>query len=1245
MNRVFERLARSVAVAAVLTVATATSAQVTTGTVSGSVKDAQGGVVPGATAELTSTTRATTLPTVVTDGSGSFTFVNVAPDSYRLRVSLAGFKAVQREGVTVSPGDRLSIPVTLEVGGASETLTVTAEAGLIQANSGERSFSVGAAAVANLPIQNRSFTQLAALAPGVTVDANNTPQRVGGGGSTNILLDGVAANDTGSNRPIMQVNVESIAEVKILTSGYQAEYGRNSGVQVTAVTKGGTNRFHGSLYDVERNSKWNANSKTNILNRDPKVVSKQRDWGFTLGGPVGKPGGANKIFFFFAQEFEPRRAGGDTFRYRVPTALERAGDFSQTYDQNGALYALIKDPNSTAACTAANTAGCFSSGGVLGRIPTARLYQPGLNILNSYPLPTITGTAAAGLNYNYEVTRPTEKAMAYQPAIRLDYQASASLRGTFKYTGWGQQNPIFLGTIPGYNDTKMYKPKIVTYATTLNYTATSSTFIEFTFGHARNDLSGCALAQSGTGPVFCTSGAAGGPAPGGFMMNPNANRLTAGFGNLPTLFDASTMFNVDPSFYSYEQLASVAPPSFVNGQMLQSPSFVFGGRVTGNAPSQLYPSFVNMNSTYDVSGSVTHVRGRHTLKAGYYQTLAVKQQNPNGTGNVFGVLTFTNDTANPLDTSFPYANAAVGVVGTYAQNSRLIEAKMIAWNVEWYLQDNWKLNNRLTLDYGMRFVHQTPMYDDNGFASTFLPSKYNIASAPSLYIAGCSNGVATCAGTTRQARNPLTGQLAGAGSAVLIGTMVPNSGTVLNGIAQAGQGVPNTIHTWPSIGYAPRFGAAFDVTGQQKIVLRGGLGLYFDRPAGNAVLAQVTNPPVLQNATIRNAQLQNIGSGAAGFSPVSASALNVFQVDMGLPSSTQWNAGVQLALPWASSLDVSYVGQHAWNQLVGVNINAVDAGAAFLAANQDSTLSSTTPGANALPTDNLRAIRGFGAITMQQPISWNTFHSLQFSFQRRFSKGISFGFNDAMSLKNENFQPLRLQHAADGSYSVRADQQQAQDLLNPDPVRHTLKANFVWDLPDFHGNRVVGAVLNDWQLSGIWTGTTAAPYTVGYSITGINALNLSGSADFAPRINITGDPGSGCNNANPLRQFNTAAFSGPAVNTSGAGIGLESSPNAVKGCFQSALDLAVARTVRLGGGRTIQVRVDVLNAPNQAIVTGRNVTMNIAGLTSISTATNLPFDANGDVIATRSQPKNAGFGVANAYQTPRTIQIQLRFGF
>ena len=153
-------------------------------------------------------------------------------------------------------------------------------------------------------------------------------------------MDGISTMDTGSNTVMLQMNMESIAEVKVLVSGYQAEYGRSSGLQIMAVTKSGTNQFRGSVYDVERNSDWNANSRTNNLNGHPKTISKEKDWGYSIGGPVGKPGGNNKLFFFNARRVPAAHRRQRSADFRVPTALERQGDFSQTPDNNGNLVSL-----------------------------------------------------------------------------------------------------------------------------------------------------------------------------------------------------------------------------------------------------------------------------------------------------------------------------------------------------------------------------------------------------------------------------------------------------------------------------------------------------------------------------------------------------------------------------------------------------------------------------------------------------------------------------------------------------------------------------------------------------------------------------------------------------------------------------------------------------------------------------------------------------------------------------------------
>ncbi len=1213
-----------------LALAAPASAQITTGSVGGTIKDPQGGVIPGAPVTLVSETRGTQLSDVFTNANGDFSFVNVPPDTYTLQVNMTGFKTLKRTGIGVSAGDRTLLGVlTIEVGGLAETVQVVSEAALVQTQSGERSFTVNTDSVQNLPIANRSFTALTSLAPGVS--GNN---RIGGGGGNNIMMDGVSAVDTGSNSILLQMNVESIAEVKVLVSGYQAEYGRSSGLQVTAVTKSGTNHFRGSTYGVFRNSDWYANSKTNILNGDPKTVLQEKDLGYSIGGPVGKPGGRNKLFFFYSHEFAPRTGGNDVTRLRVPTALERQGDFSQTIDNNGNPYPFIRDPLLSGTCAQGNTTACFQDGGVVGRIPTNRLYEQGLNILKMFPMPNVAGQV-----YNYEIVRPTENLTANQPAVRVDYQPMNSLRGTFKYSGWSQKNQIINGSIPGFNDSKQYKPVVSTLAATANYTFNPTTFLEATYGHSQNELTGCGLAQGGTGPTFCQNG---------FAMNPPGNRFNVGLGSLPFLFPNANV--IDPDYYAFKALSGVSPPNFVDGRVVVPPNFTWGSRVSNATPNYAppntpFPGFLNINATDDVSISLTKVISRHTVKSGFYNTHSYKAQQRGGWN---GTITFSNDNNNPIDSTYGYANAALGIFSQYSQASKYVEGSFVYNNTEGYVQDNWKVNNKLTLDYGVRLVHQQPQYDDKGQASNFLPDKWVANQAPLMYLAGCPNNVYPCAAASRQALNPANNQLLGAGSNVLIGGLVPGTGNTLNGLFLSGQGIAKTTYTWPGLALAPRFGMAYDLTGQQRTVLRGGVGLFFDRPSGNSIYSQVQNPPTYTSITVRNSQLQALASSNLAVS--GAPALNVFEYAGNLPSSTQWNGGMQVTLPWSSALDVEYVGQHSFNTLEGIDINAIDFGTAFQSSSIDPSLQpSTTPGATSYAASNpdlVRAFKGYSSITQQFGRGWRTFHSLQLSFNRRFKDGVSFGFNDTIVLYDHQSTNVRLQHSADETYTERSDQADQDKLLGTAIAnRHNFKANFVWDLPDLHGSgsasKTLGLIVNDWQMSGVWTAATGTAYTAAFSYqSGGGSVNLTGSPSYGARIRLVGDPGNGCS-SDPLRQFNTSAFNGPLTNS----LGLESGADYLRGCFTSVLDLSIARNIRLGGSRNIQLRADMFNAPNSAIITGRNSTINLTSPSDPVNATNLPFDSSGNVVPARALPRGAGFGVANAYQNPRTVQLQVRFSF
>ena len=1209
-----------------------------TGTISGTVKDAQGGVVPGATVLLTSESRGTTSTPVTTNANGDFVFPNLTADTYTLQVEMPSFRTLRREKVEVNPGARVALgTLTIDVGGTTEVVTVTSETPMVQSATGERSFTIATESVANLPLANRSYDALLALAPGVNSQPGNlTPAtRIGGGGDGNFMLDGSTSMDPGVNRPASRVSVEAIAEVRVVTSGYQAEYGRSSGLQINAITKSGTNQFRGSLYDVERKSRWNANSQTNIVNNDPKAFQDERDWGFAIGGPLGRPDRVNKLFFYFNLEYNPRNFGNTVTRYRMPTVLERRGDFSQSTDNLGNPFPYIKDPRLPGACNATNTSGCFQHEGVLGRIPPDRLYQPGLAILNWWPAPNIANVPA-GQAYNYEVTDPSIRLLGYQPIIRLDYHPRNDLRVNFKFLEYQQPNDPIPGILAGFNDTREDDYGIWVPAGSINWTVNPTTFFEAAVGANFHHQEGCSV--TGGSPNFCRNG---------LPVNASANRNTAGFGAIPYLFPDAVV--LEPGTFSHDVVSRSDTTIWDGHRVLGAPAFTWGSRVAqANTPPNFQGPFSNFildTRVYNFNASLTKVRGDHTYKAGYYYFYSYQRR---GQGQILGSINFQNDTNNPLDSGFGFANAALGIFSSYSQLSRWGEGAYTAVNHEAYVQDNWKLRDNLTLDYGLRFVHQVPQYDGYQKSSNFLPEQWQAAQAPVLYVAGCANGVAPCTGTNRQAMNPLTGQFLGPNSAAAIGTLVPGTGNATNGIFASGQGIADTNYTYPAVKVGPRVGAAWDVSRKQTFVVRGSAGLFFDRPPAQNVYNTVNNPPFSRNVTVRYGELQNLSS--AGLTTEAPPALVVWQYDEPLPSSFQWNTGTQFAIPFSSYVDIAYVGQHSWGFPQQTNINAIDFGTAFLASNQDPTQTSTVPGAAsyaALNPDLARYYRGYGTINMQQAVQWRTYHSVQLGINRRLVNGLALGFTDTINLSDRQSAAIRLQHNADGSVVTRADQAQADELLgNNNPQTHVMRATFVWQVPRIQANggvsEALDVILRDWSLSGIWSAATGSAYAVTqqYTSNGAN-VNLTGSPDYGARVNVISDPGAGCS-SDPLRQFSTSAFSGSVPGS----LGLESGNGYLRSCFVSQLDLAIARVIRLGvGSSSFQFRLDVFNLFNNAAVTNRNAQMQMASPSTPNVITNLPFDASGNVIEARSRPRGAGFGVATDYQAPRTVQLQLRVAF
>jgi hypothetical protein len=588
----------------------------------------------------------------------------------------------------------------------------------------------------------------------------------------------------------------------------------------------------------------------------------------------------------------------------------------------------------------------------------------------------------------------------------------------------------------------------------------------------------------------------------------------------------------------------------------------------------------------------------------------------------------------------------------------MFEGRYVYHNKDFFIQDNWKMTDRFTLDAGMRFTHHGPQYDVKLQASNFFPDQWSSSKAPLLYQPGCSVGTSPCPTANRVAVNPITGASLGTGSALAIGTIVPSTGVLTNGIIQAGKGIAKENYEEQPMVFGPRIGTAYDLTGTQKIVIRTGFGLFYDRLQGDSIFGQIGNPPNGQGSTVFNSTLQTVAAGTSALQPPPVSL--IYYYDSKIGASLNWNAGVQMVLPWSSSIDISYVGTHNYNSVAfgtisvpagqqPLDLNAPDTGTAYLSQYQDQTLATGgVPASGALTTDLLRPYRGLGAVITTWPRFYNQFDSIQTSYNRRFRDGWQIGFSWTQSLRfnGNTLSPIHLQHNADGTIGVASFQAHDDAVIsNVGLRRYLIKTNFVWTIPEMKASKgvgqIVGLALNGWQLSGVYTAGSGAPYDATYSYqTNGGNVNLTGSPSYQARIRVPGDPGSGCS-SNQYEQFNPAAFAGPAYNS----IGDESGSNLLTGCADRTLDLSVARNIGVGGGRQLQFRLDMFNVFNTVVINARTTQIQYNTPADPATIRNNQYLADGTLNTARLTPANAGAGAATAAQAMRTVQAQIRFTF
>ena len=855
----------------------------------------------------------------------------------------------------------------------------------------------------------------------------------------------------------------------MLTSNYQAEYGRSAGAQISAVTRGGSRDFHGSAYAYRRHDGMNANTWLN--NRDSTATNHinkprldQRDLGFTIGGPIYIPKKFNtdkqKLFFFYSHEDQKRFIPPTSpTRVTVPTALERAGDFSKTVDNAGNPFPYIRDYTTNQPCSSTGTAGCFQDGGVLGKIPASRLYPLDLNILKLYPQPN-----TSGVGFNYITEQPSSQPQI-QDLIRIDYNISSRWRAYGRIVKVKNDQVLPYGSfvlatnLPDYN-VLLPNPRY-SYAVTVTGSLSPTTILEATIGGSHNSID--------INPA-----------------NNKFNRTALGLTGLPVVY-----------------------PSAV--QIDSPPQFVFGGRI-GNAPNigSNNSPFYNFNTTRDWSGTISKVAGQHTIKAGIFWQNSFKPQSSFANNN--GQYNFTDNTSNPLDTGFGFSNAALGIYNQFTQASGYFIGKYRYNNVEFFAQDNWKVNSRLTLDYGMRFYWIQPQFDEDLQTSNFLPNRFNAVDAPRLYFPVCVGNADPCSGANRRAADPaaiVSGFVPSTANTIdgaYIGRLVPNTGKLLNGVVQAGAGIEPGLYKNRGIHLAPRVGFAYDLRGNQSLVIRGGGGIFYDRPQGNVVFDLLRNPPTSLEPTFFFGQMQTINTGQVLLAPP---ALVAYDRKGKSPTSYSFNLGVQTKLPLDSVLDVSYVGQPRGHLLQRRNLNAPYYGAAFQAGNQDPTLAANSTGAAALPVDFLRPFQGFGNISYIEPASSSNYHSLQTSVNRRFKKGLLLGvtytWSKALGTQGADLPGINSFGAPRIDTNNRLANYGPQDFDR----RHNFNVNWVYELPK--ATRNTGSA---WRSTTgrfpIYRYQTGAPYNIGFSIPGLSGYGVTGTQQVeGGRIVVLENPGSG----------------------------------------------------------------------------------------------------------------------------------------
>ncbi len=1118
----------------VAAVALSSFAQETTGTITGFVKDSTGAVIPNVQVIVRNT--GTGLERrLMTGAAGEYTATLLPVGSYEVAVEHAGFRKFLATGIALNVNDRLRIDVNLRVGATTEEVTVEAAVPLVQTESSAVGAVVRGEQVRQTPLNGRSLYQLLALQPGVTAGSNLLSGRVGYGldatssvsvngmrfAQNNWLIDGGDNVDTGSNLGLINyVSIDAISEFRILRGNYSAEFGRSGGGQINVVTRSGNNGFHGSAYEFLRNDVFDARpyfkpSCASLQAQGGRVLKhtncdsnllRYNDFGGTFGGPIIK----NKLFFFFGEEVRRVKQvrGSGVINTRVPTDLEKAGDFSQTFDAKGNLI-VITDP--------------------VTRLPYAGNKLPAIDpnaqaLLGLWPAPNATPALLGGVN-NYTVSTPASRNYR-EEVLRVDWNINS--KHTIFVRGMQDNipsvepfNEVF-GTsnadLPGiYSDRTVIPAKNIVGE--WNWIATPNFVNNFAFNYSK----------------------------GAIFTNFTGAALRAKF----PAFTSPEIYPLNP--------AGALPAITITG-------YAGWG---GNSGGPFAPYF-NTYGSHRIKETAAWNKGKHALKFGYLFSWEFKNEDNGGSAATAGAFSFPSASSGGyVSTGSAFANFLLGRATSYTESDIDMFSELTYHMHEAYLQDDWKVLPNLTLNLGARWSYILPPVDKKDRLTNFVPALFDPTKAMQIDASG---------------------------------NRIPGSGDPLNGIIVAGQNSPwgRAVTESHANTIGPRVGFAWDPWKDGKTSFRGGYGVYFDRTlSGIALQNAFVNPPFVNQAnfTAANATtlptLANPQGGNQRNNAQLVPTLLAMSPDFKIPTTQQWSLGLQRELPLGMTMDIAYVGNHATHLLREVRINQTQPGAAT----------------SATAARSIVKYRGYASIRVRDTSASSRYDALQFSLNRKMSKGLQYGMAYTWG-KTITDSPDDRSTVPQSLFNLKAER-----ALASFDKSHVFIFNWMYQLPFFkNASKFMYNVLGGWEFDGLVRAETGTPLS--FFTSGDPSNSFFGGSE---RLNVIADPNG---QRTKLQWFNTAAFAFPSANQFG-----NSSRSIVRGPGLWLTDVSFNKNFKFTERVGLQFRADMFNALNHTNWNAVNTTAD-ANFFIPGKATNTPQ-----------------FGQVTSAFAPREIQLGMRLTF